>query len=336
LDTQVFKTNNFAFDSKSLELLKQLVQEDRASVFITEVVEHEVRARMKRELEASRPWFNNLFKESRILFSAPTGPLYKHSKKLDVDSLYAGMDAAFSSYLRQVGATVIECSGVSLSAILDGYYAVEPPFGPSDDKRREFPDAISIAAVSAHFNKSGAYVISADKGLDEACRAHKHLSYLTRLEDFLEAELADHEDVSWINAAISQMMDELEETVTKTFEETYFFLDDQEGEVEKVEVDDIELGEPALIETTSDEATISLDCLFRYTADISYDDPNMTIYSEGDRYSFGTVKEQVQREQREKLSVSFHLDRVTKEISDFYCSSLDSRAITAIEYYDPK
>jgi len=50
------------------------------------------------------------------LLSALTGPLYKHSQKLDVDSLYAGMEEAFSSYLRQVEATVIECSGVSLSA----------------------------------------------------------------------------------------------------------------------------------------------------------------------------------------------------------------------------
>ena len=46
-----------------------------------------------------------------------------------------------------------------------------------------------------------------------------------------------------------------------------------------------------------------------HTADISYGDPDMTICSEEDRYSFGTVKEQVQREQREELSVPFQYDR---------------------------
>jgi hypothetical protein len=70
LDTQVFKSENFNFDARSLRLLKELSQEDRVSLFITDIVDREVRARIRREVEASRTWFNQLRKEARILLSA--------------------------------------------------------------------------------------------------------------------------------------------------------------------------------------------------------------------------------------------------------------------------
>ena len=41
LDTQVFKTNNFNFDSKPLKLLMDRASDDRVSVYITDIVERE-------------------------------------------------------------------------------------------------------------------------------------------------------------------------------------------------------------------------------------------------------------------------------------------------------
>jgi len=336
LDTQVFKTNNFNFDSYPLRLLKERFQEERASVFITEIVDHEVRARMKRELEDAAKLFGLFSKEAKILFSAPGGALHKHGKKLDVAELHKGMDTAFDQFLAKLDVTTITCSGVSMQGILDAYFSIDPPFGPSDDKRREFPDAISIAAVAAYFKDEGGYVISEDQGLQEACKTHPHLKVLSRLEDFLSAELADHEDVSWVTAALQKQKDELEIAITEAFQEDYFYLDDQEGNVEKVEVDELEIGDPVLVEMTKDEGTLSVQCRISYTAEISYDDPDMTIHSEGDRFSFGTVDEEVTREEWGTFTVTFQLDRVQKEITDFHCSSSGSRAITAIEYEDPK
>lgn len=336
LDTQVFKTNNFNFDSHPLQLLKERFLEERSSVYITEVVDHEVRARMKRELEDAAKLFGPFGKEAKILFSAPGGPLHKHAKRLDIELLLEGMEDAFDEFLGTLNVTTIDCSKVPMKGILAAYFAIEPPFGPSDDKRREFPDAISITALASHFKDDGVCVISEDKGLQASCKAHKHLTIFPRLEDFLAAELADHEDVSWITAALEEQKEELESAIIGAFEEDYFYLDDQEGDVERVEVDECEMENPVLVEITKDEGTLSVKCRISYTAEIAYDDPNMIVHSEGERYSFGTIDEKVEREEYETFSVSFQLDRIGKGLSDFHSSNGGSRSITAIEYEDPR
>jgi hypothetical protein len=336
LDTQVFKTNNFNFDSYPLRILKERFQEDRASVFITEIVDHEVRVRMKREIEDAAKLFGPFSKEAKILFSVPRGALHKHNKKIDVAENAKSMNSAFDKFLAKLDVTTIPCAGVEMQGILEAYFSADPPFGPGDDKRREFPDAISLAAVAAHFKGEGGYVITEDKGLQEACKAYPHIKVLPRLEDFLSAELADHDDVSWITAALEAQRDELETAITEAFQEDYFYLDDQEGDVEKVEVEELESEDPVLIETTKDEGTVSVKCRIAYSAEISYDDPDMTVHSEGERYSFGTVDEEVTREEWATFKVTFQIDRVEKRISDFHCSSDGSRSISAIEYEDPR
>lgn len=42
------------------------------------------------------------------------------------------------------------------------------------------------------------------------------------------------------------------------------------------------MDDPVLVETTRDEGTLSVKCRLSYTAEISYDDPDMTVHSEGE------------------------------------------------------
>ena len=135
-----------------------------------------------------------------------------------------------------------------------------------------------------------------------------------------------------IVAAVNEQSEEVKEAITNAFEEGYFYLDDQEGDVEKVELTELEMENPVLVGTTQDEGTLSVNCHNSYTADIAYDDPDMTIYSEGDRFSFGTVNEEIERDQWEIFTVRFQLNRVDKEISDFTSSSPASRGLSAVEY----
>ena len=176
LDTNVFKKSNFNFDAYPLQRLKERFDGDRATVFITEITDHEVRARMRRELEDAQKHFGVLRKAARILFSAPGGALHKHNNKLPLEKLVNNMSDAFANFLAKLDVTEIDCTKVPLGPVLQSFFDVEAPFGPAEDKRREFPDAISVAAVAAYFHDSGACVVSEDQLLQEACRRHKHLT----------------------------------------------------------------------------------------------------------------------------------------------------------------
>jgi hypothetical protein len=126
LDTQVFKTNNFNFDSKPLQLLKDRVNDDRVSVYITDVVEREVRSRIRREVEASRSWYNRIREEARILLSARGTPFHALPKSLDVDSAVDSICDDFDDFLRDAGVTVIKCGDIRAELILELYFEQKP------------------------------------------------------------------------------------------------------------------------------------------------------------------------------------------------------------------
>ena len=334
LDTNVFKKSNFNFNAYPLKQLKERFEGDRATVFITEIADHEVRARMKRELEDAQKHFGAFRKAARILFSAPGGALHNHDNKLPLEKLVNNMNAAFDQFLTKLDVKEIDCTKVSLGPVLQSFFNVEAPFAHADDKRREFPDAISVAAIAAYFEDSGACVISEDQLFQKACKHHEHLDVFPTLEKFLAAELADHEDVSWIVAAIRENSQEIKQAITEAFEETYFYLDDQEGDVERVKITDLDMEKPILVGAAQYEGTLSVSCQFSYTAEISYEDPNMTVYSEGERFSFGTVDETISRDHSEVFTVAFQINRIEKEISDFTCPAQASWGITAVDYED--
>jgi hypothetical protein len=112
LDTQVFKTNNFNFDAMPLKLLKELHESERVAIYITDVVEREVRARMMREVKDSRTWYNRLRQEAMILLSAKGSPFYALEKRLDVSAVTESLEMSFDKFLADAGVEVIDCSSV--------------------------------------------------------------------------------------------------------------------------------------------------------------------------------------------------------------------------------
>jgi hypothetical protein len=335
LDTQFFKTNNFNFEAKPLKLLKERADEGRASIYITDVVEREVRARIQREVEAARGWYNRLREEAKILLSAKETPFHALPKSLDTETAIQSINEAFDEFLAAAGVQVLECKAVTAGSILDAYFSLKPPFN-AGEKRKEFPDAISIEAVSERFKSESVYVISGDSDILRACSERKWLQPLETLDEFLELELADHEDVKWISEALEEERDQIKDVVAKAFSDGYFYLDDQDGEVDSIEVQSVDIEDISLISATDIDGEAAVTCTIQFEADISYDDPSTVVYDEGEKYVFGTVNAHVQRSHWDTFSVTFSLDRVEKTISDLSCSDTSSRSFSAIEYADYK
>ncbi len=335
LDTQVFKSQNFDFDARPLKLLKALHVGGRAALYITDVVNREVRARMRREVEDARAWYNRLRKDAKILLSARRSPFYALPQSLDVETIAAGLFDSFDRFIINAGVKIVYCSDISTGVILEKYFSISPPFD-TGEKRKEFPDAISIEAVAERFRTEGIYVISNDHGIREACVSRPGLAHLSSIEEYLRLELADHEDVAWISAALYEHQEEIEKELSNTFSDSYFYLDDEDGEVESVDVTDLTVNEIKLVNASEFNGEISVDCSVQFSATVEYDDPNTTVYDEGEKYSFGRVKAEVHREAWETLSVTFELDRINKTVHQFKCDDYGSRAVSVFESEDYK
>ncbi len=274
-------------------------------------------------------------KEARILLSARDTPFFALPKALDTAAAIASLNEAFDDFMSSAGIEVLDCSSVTAGRILDAYFSLKPPFN-SGEKRKEFPDAISLEAISERFKSEGIYVISGDCDVRAACGGRPGLTSLETLDAFLELELADHEDVTWISEALDASEEEIKGAISRAFTDGYFYLDDQEGEVDSVEVSNVEIINVNLISATDVEGEAAVVCRIRFEAQISYDDPGSTVYDEGEKYVFDTIEDRVEREDSGTFSVTFDLDRIEKKISNVDCNDTKSRSFSVFEDYDVK
>ena len=68
-------------------------------------------------------------------------------------------------------------------------------------------------------------MISGDGDIRQACTGRESLHPLATLDEYLNLELADHEDVGWIGDALQRRNPmRFKEAISKAFSDGYFYL----------------------------------------------------------------------------------------------------------------
>lgn len=224
----------------------------------------------------------------------------------------ASIHKAFDDFLGAHNATVIEATKQDASPIFEKYFAVKPPFGVGD-KRREFPDAFTAAALCDWSDDQGVelFVVSADELFGEACDECHELYADKSLSAMLDHVASDDEELAgFLRAQIKEHLDEIKNRAKSAFEELESHLKDEWGDVE-VTVTEIELyGEPELVEIEGNEVTVEVRFTAHYDADLSYDDSSTGVYdSEDKRMMFmDHVRETVQDSKLLSMTVKATFD----------------------------
>jgi len=73
--------------------------------------------------------------------------------------------------------------------------------------------------------------------------------------------------------------------VSEAFEQLGFFVDDEEGEVLEVTVDDVEIEELSLLEVKPNEARVEAFVQLQFVAQVEYDDMETSIWDSEDKVS---------------------------------------------------
>ncbi|MFD1852138.1 PIN domain-containing protein [Oceanobacillus bengalensis] len=296
IDTQVFIHKNFNFRNELFQRLVNAVEDNLISVYLTEIVKKEVKSKIHDNVYQTVNNSQKKFvKDAKILRNlSEYENVFKISKVLDDISNY--LMSQFEQFLEKVDATIIPIDNVSPTIIFEKYFKGDPPF--SNKKKAEFPDAFSLIALQKWFEEEGQQVsiISNDQDLRNFCDNIENLLYESSLESFFDSLTKnDYYNHQFIVSVYDANNTIIEEQIEECIEKHGFTLDDEDGDVNRVYINSIELDEdPYIIDIEKEEgiATIAFNANVSLNADVSYVDYASSPYDkEEGRYFFHQFEE---------------------------------------------
>lgn len=323
IDTSVFAGNQFDFSNELFQTLIEHAQGDRIEIVLPEVTIREIRGKANELVEEAIQGLHKAIQKGPVL--RPLGAPYTELQaQIDVEKAKAKIQANIDGFLETAKVKELPTPADALKSVMDDYYGKKPPFG-AGKKKSEFPDAFAVAALKkwSDDNEEDVVLISTDGDFASVCDGSPRLHHENRLEKYLQEVGEFHAALlGYVVEVAKEHQGEIETAIEKRFTELGFFLEDQDGEVENVEVQSIAIDEEFfVIRITDDEAVLELSARIQFSCDLHYDDMNTAVWdSEDKRYIIlNRVSETVERTEDLPIQVRvlFDLgDRTYFEIDD--------------------
>ncbi|MEG4068078.1 PIN domain-containing protein [Microcoleus sp. Pol11C2] len=317
LDTQVFDSYNFNYNSKVFRTLVELAQQGKIRLLLTSVTLHEIRAHITEGAvltsKAIEQAINDLKKKrfkpqgdtKRVKISANSDLLNEFKKKVqelapNFDQINQELLDQLKAFLKETEFEIIEVDRVSVVDIFENYFSGTPPFGEGK-KKYEFPDAFALLALQkeAEDRNRIIYVVSGDADWEKFCSSSEYLSLIGKLDELLETIIreTDSDEVDACYELYSDKEDEIKEYIENIFSDLNFSIDlsgtsliewgSEEIEVEVKSVDIIDSSLVHIDDSDADQPSVvfELEAEVHYDAKVSYTSLEYAIYDrEDDRY----------------------------------------------------
>lgn len=191
LDSNIFISSKYDFTSSgTLHSLSNLVTEGKIQIYISHIVEQEVKAHIHDDVTFA---YKQLKKAKGDIFAKisknllESGDHSAHFAFLNKDPMIEEVTSYFENFIRDNNVIVLDSKDVDCNIILNNYFKQVPPFENRESKKFEFPDAIMIEKLKSIFNeKNPVHIISSDKGFCKSFHNYKGFTIYNSLSDLLD------------------------------------------------------------------------------------------------------------------------------------------------------
>lgn len=280
LDTEVFIRENFNYKSTRFKSLMSLASAGRIQVFLTDLTLREIETSIRTHVDGA-------------VASVKPRPVLKNSDLPRVKALFGKLALTriqdelvgqLREYMEAAKITVLDVPTSVLPPVLDAYFGRQPPFGSTKNKA-EFPDALVLETLRGWCaqNESDLAIVSRDKGVKEACEKDEALHPFDDLPEYLNALFASEEALSaFVREMIQAAHRSIFEKAKEEFPDRGAFLVDEEGEVEELELTDVEFGEEVgdleIVSLGPNHAEVELAVSMTFRCELSYKEPGTGIW----------------------------------------------------------
>jgi hypothetical protein len=299
LDTEVFVASAFGFKGRSFEALKKHLVEQRLNLVMTDIAVNEVKSRIEKSVTAELVFQLTYVNKAKALFNSSLEEVQTGLKKLDPKVVAKDLCDRFDAFLTETKATIIDANDIAAGDVIGKYFSGQPPFGPGEKKRFEFPDAFAIQTLAewAETHDLHMLVVSGDKLFQKACEAYSHLIPKSSINEVLDHVASDNEQLAaFVRAQTIQRMPAILGLAKSAFEDRYYWVEGENGDAQVEVTNQTPANEVEIIEIVAEKATLQLNIAIDYTAHLSYDDSATASYDEGDLVYVDHKEEDVERD----------------------------------------
>jgi hypothetical protein len=340
LDTQVFDSYNFNYNSKAFRTLVEIAQKEKIRLLLTSVTLHEIRSHITEGAvltsKAIEQAINDLNKKrfkpqgdtKRVKISANSDLLNEYKKKVqelapNFDQINQELLDQLEDFLQETHFKIIEVDRVSVVDIFENYFSGTPPFGEGK-KKYEFPDAFALLALQkeAEDRNRIIYVVSGDSDWEKFCSSSEDLSLIGKLDELLETIIreTDSDEVDECYELYSDKEDEIKGYIKNNFSDLNFSIDlsgtsliEWGSEEIEVEVNSVDIIDSSLVNIDDSDAdkpsvVFELEAEVHYDAKVSYESLEYAIYDREDDMYYGGEKIDAVFTQSLKLNVEVTLN----------------------------
>lgn len=285
IDASIFIGQNYNYQSAVFENISRLAKDVQASVFVTDITIQEVKANIEEDISKATQASSKFKKDARVLRNVESSPYREFFADIDESVVLEDLTTQLDGFLKETGVTVLSASEVSISSVFEKYFGKKPPFGDGK-KKAEFPDAFAIEALEDWCDKNDElmYVASTDPDLKSHCETSGRLISLAKLAEFISL-VEFHDEV--LSPSVISLIEKNEEVVKESISESFcdegFWIDDQDGDVNEVRVENIDVQEILLLEVDQSSAVVQIDVKTEFSADLTYDDLDTASYDSEDK-----------------------------------------------------
>lgn len=183
LDTNVYISAKYIFDSGNFATLKKLVDTGKIAVIYTSATIGEVKQHIKDDISSAVTKYNRILRKDMAVLDADA---VLNLKSLDVNQIVEVVINKLNDFIGTDGVKQISLNPLDAEKLLADYFNQNPPF--ESKKPNEFKDAIMINAIKQFQETSNkqVYIVSNDEGFRKAFVDNGKFTIFNYISEFLK------------------------------------------------------------------------------------------------------------------------------------------------------
>jgi predicted nucleic acid-binding protein len=168
IDTSILDEQNYNFSSRAIKAFVEAAEVRKAVLLLPDPTRREIERHIENRSQEVVKVLGEAKRKAPFLKKWKAWPVKRDDFALDYELRKIAMDE-WEHFLKHFDVEELDYTGISIEEVMNWYDYQQAPFG-SGSKRREFPDALALAALLAYQKKKGVpiAVVSKDRDFQQA------------------------------------------------------------------------------------------------------------------------------------------------------------------------